>query len=246
MKISVIIPFYKELNLIERAVKSVFDQIIPNEYIIEAIIGNDSPYSEAEIRSQLSETSNEITFIAKNNGPNGAGSARNAAIEISTGDYLAFLDADDYWLQGKISSQISEIKKGANFISTKYAFKNTNTIISPPSKVKSTYDLLCNTTIGTSTILITRDLLGDSRFRNLKTTQDTDLWARLAGKSNFKYSRCDILGTIYSPSERTSNKLKQLTNYRKILNDFEITLFQKIIILTRYSLRGVINHYIRK
>lgn len=245
-KISVIIPFYKEIYLIDRAIKSVVLQNLPKYFEIEVIIGNDSKYSESQIRSFLSKDSNSISKIAKNNNENGAGFARNAAIELSEGDYLAFLDADDYWTEGKLEEQLKKMEAGANFVTTQYTFENTTTIITPPKKVSSTFELLCNTTTGTSTIIITKKLLGNSRFKNIKTTQDTELWARLAGKSDFKYTTCDFIGTIYSPSDRTSNKFTQLIKFAAVLKNFNLNLSQKSIILFRYSARGILNHYIKK
>ena len=81
MKLSVIIPFYNELNLINRAVNSVvinsifFDQV-------EIILINDGSFEESEIRSCFKNNSNKLIKIVSNNYAKGPGGARNTGLDI--------------------------------------------------------------------------------------------------------------------------------------------------------------------
>ena len=91
MKLSVIIPFYNELNLINRAVNSVvinsifFDQL-------EIILINDGSFEESEIRSCFKNNLNKLIKIVSNNYAKGPGGARNTGLDISKGDIIAFLE----------------------------------------------------------------------------------------------------------------------------------------------------------
>lgn len=246
LSISVVIPFYKELDLIERAIRSVTTQKLPAHVSVEVIIGNDSPYSEDEIRAVLSESSNRITTIAKNRREKGAGNARNAALDVARGELLAFLDADDYWLPQKLEQQIHLIYAGANFVSGGFQFEGNQKVVRPPQRLRSTAELFKNLRINASTVLVRRDFLGDDRFKNLRFSQDTELWARLAGKPGFSFASTPEIVAIYPPSSRTANKYQQLLAFMAVVEEFPLNTLERAEIYLRYSVRGVLNYYLRR
>lgn len=91
--ISVIIPVYNVQDTLERAVESVQNQTYQN---IEVILVNDgSTDSSGQICDELAATDERIRVIHKPNG--GLSSARNAGIEAAKGEFLSFLDSDDYF-----------------------------------------------------------------------------------------------------------------------------------------------------
>lgn len=91
MKVSIIIPVYNASLLIERCLNSVFMQ--KGGYNLEIIcIDDGSVDNSVEIIRNLN---NRIIIIQQSN--QGPATARNKGIEVATGDYLTFLDADDYW-----------------------------------------------------------------------------------------------------------------------------------------------------
>lgn len=90
--ISVIIPIYKAEKYIEKCVNGVQKQTYRN---LEIILVNDgSPDHSGKICDELASRDNRIKVIHKENG--GAASARNAGLDIMTGAYVTFVDADDY------------------------------------------------------------------------------------------------------------------------------------------------------
>jgi len=122
MLIAVIIPFHTEIDLVGLAVASVISQELPSdEYGLEILIGNDGDFSDDQILAALPEESLSLVKIAKNEGIQGPGGARNAALKMMSSNLVTFLDADDYWLQGKLMAQIHEISRGYSFIATAYA-----------------------------------------------------------------------------------------------------------------------------
>ena len=244
--ISVIIPFYKELHLIERAISSVTGQNIPANVHVEVIIGNDGELAEDEIRAALSARSNRITTVVKNFRTKGAGNARNAAMDVGRGELIAFLDADDYWMPDKLVHQLRLFQHGANVVSGAYRFEGQEKVIYPPRHIASTKELLKNLGVGASTVMARRDFLDDDRFRNFRFSQDTDFLARLAGKPGFSFASTHEVVTVYAPSERTRNKLQQLLAFRKVVRGFHLSPMERAEIYLRYTMRGVVNHYIRR
>ena len=107
MTISVVIPVYNGEKYIEQAIKSVVHQPYKNIEII--CVDDGSTDKSVEIVSEIVKTINNIKLIKKNNG--GVGSARNAGLDAATGDYVAFLDQDDVWLNTLTPELVASIEK---------------------------------------------------------------------------------------------------------------------------------------
>lgn len=247
MLISVIIPFYKELDLIGRAVDSIFTQAVSGDCVeFEVLIGNDGELSEDEIISAIPESWRQHIKVMRNNGPKGPGGARNCAIDAAKGECLAFLDADDFWLQGKISSQLALYRNGYNFIATAYRFSDVDVAVLPP-RVRDgiPLDVFKRLGIGTSTVFIARELLGDARFRDLRFAQDIDLWYRLSMVAGYRFIGVNNCTVVYSRSGSTKNKLIQARYLLMVLSLNNVGFFNKLNIMFRYSIRGVLNHILR-
>ena len=246
MLISVIIPFYKELSLIGRAVRSVFAQQLPDRHIaFELIIGNDGPIGNDEILDAIDECHRASVKIVKNNGPHGPGGARNAALEQATGDLIAFLDADDYWMPEKITLQLERIDRGETFVATGYRFEDADVAIKPPSQIARRTDIFLRLGIGTSTVLLTRALCQNALFRPLRFAQDIDYWYLLSASPLFRFGSVRSPCVVYSRSGSTRNKLIQLRAFIRVLSLNRIPLRARLPIVLGYSMRGVINHYLR-
>jgi len=90
--ISIIVPVYNVENYIRRCIDSLINQVYPN---IEIILVNDgSSDNSGTICKEYAHIHGNIKFINKENG--GLSSARNAGLEIATGDYIGFTDSDDW------------------------------------------------------------------------------------------------------------------------------------------------------
>ena len=244
MKLSVIIPFNNELNLINRTVNSVlinstlFDQV-------EIILINDGLFKESEIRSCFDNNLNELVKIILNTYKKGPGGARNTGLDISKGDIIAFLDADDFWLAGKLEAQMREIKKGATFVATSYRFDKSKTIINPPSSIDTPTDVFLRRGICTSTVILTKELLAGHKFKEIRFGQDIDFWFVLAKSKKFNYRALSEVFVEYNTSGSTKNKWVQLYYVNKILALNNINILIRIRVNISYILTGLYNHYIR-
>src|SRR5579859_7632126 len=99
-RVSVVIPVFNNAPTIERAVASVLAQCFDGE--VEVIVVNDgSTDGSTDI---LRGFGDRIHVIEQAN--RGAAAARNAGVAVATGEYVAFLDADDEWLPQKLAKTV--------------------------------------------------------------------------------------------------------------------------------------------
>jgi glycosyltransferase involved in cell wall biosynthesis len=91
-KVSVIVPVYKVENYIRKCVDSIRNQTLTDIEII--LVDDGSPDQCGKICNEYREKDPRIKVIHKKNG--GISDARNAGLEIVTGDYIGFVDSDDY------------------------------------------------------------------------------------------------------------------------------------------------------
>lgn len=122
MLLSVIIPTYNRAHCIGRALASVALQEISD---IEIIIGDDASTDETLERILSINPDAQIIRLKVNRG---AAAARNAAMKIAKGEFLAFLDSDDEWLPGKIKKQLDYLTAHPDYgvCATGYVLESIN------------------------------------------------------------------------------------------------------------------------
>ena len=245
MNLDVIIPFYRELDFIDRGVSSVLINFSVFDHV-RILLCNDGHCSEAEIRAQVSEQGNKIMRVLPNCYPKGPGGARNTGLDASTAEFVAFLDADDFWLPSKIDQQMNAIRQGATFVTTSYRLDSEGVLIMPPARINRPLDVFLRRGIGTSTVLLTRTLLAKNRFKDLRFAQDIDFWYALARSSAFRYARVTSQLVEYSTSGSTKNKLVQLQYLQHVLNVNHIDYWTQAKVLSSYIVAGIYNHYIKR
>lgn len=106
-KISIVIPLYNSEKYIEKCIRSIISQKYKN---IEIIIVNDgSTDNSYKIAKKLESADNRIKLINKKN--KGVSSARNIGIKKASGDYIIFVDSDDYLNFDAIEQIYNELEK---------------------------------------------------------------------------------------------------------------------------------------
>lgn len=91
-KISIIVPVYQVEKYLKKCVYSIQNQTYPNIEII--LVDDGSTDGCSEICDELAKLDTRIVVIHKKNG--GLSDARNVGLEIATGDYIGFVDSDDF------------------------------------------------------------------------------------------------------------------------------------------------------
>ena len=111
MKISVILPVFNGEKFIKKAIESVLNQSLPD---FELIIVNDgSTDNTLDIIESFDDE--RITVISQSN--QGPGASRNRALEIVSGEYLMFLDSDDWFCDDALKIAYDEAKTNDTDIS---------------------------------------------------------------------------------------------------------------------------------
>ncbi|MGJ0865177.1 glycosyltransferase family 2 protein, partial [Enterococcus raffinosus] len=107
MKLSIVVPVYNVETTIERAVQSLFENKYKNIEVL--LIDDGSTDNSGVICKGLSKKSDKIYCYHKENG--GLSSARNFGLKKATGNLIAFLDSDDYYLPGCIDKVMKDFQK---------------------------------------------------------------------------------------------------------------------------------------
>ena len=122
MKISVVIPVYNTEKYIKQCIESVLNQPWKD---IEVICVNDGSTDRSEeIIFSLMQEHDRIVYKKQEN--LGVGAARNAGIDLATGDYLAFLDSDDVWVSNAIDEPFIKKLEEKRYDLVSFAFYHGN------------------------------------------------------------------------------------------------------------------------
>lgn len=115
MKVSVIIPIYNAAATLERCIYSALLQAETGEVIC---IDDGSTDHSLEICARLQQQNERIKILKNKSGKKGAGAARNVGIKSSKYDYVAFLDADDYYLEDRFKEDVMLFENQASLQAT--------------------------------------------------------------------------------------------------------------------------------
>lgn len=180
-RVSVITPVYNVEKYIGKTLESVFAQTYKD---IEIVLVDDcSKDNSAQIIAGYKEKHLEIIYYLQPKNM-GAGAARNKALELASGQYVAFLDSDDLWLPEKTERQLNlmkEKKSPFSYAAIEMMDEEGKTIKSKRN-LKETCDykyLLHNTIIATSSVIVDRTVLGDFRMPLRRGGQDYATWLSL-------------------------------------------------------------------
>lgn len=119
MKLSIIVPIYNVGPYIERCVESILSNLKYNiDISVEIILVNDGSKDNSRSLIEKYQTENCVRIHDKKNG--GLSSARNSGLDIATGDYILFIDGDDYIDDKLIMSCLPYMKKNIDIIMFDY------------------------------------------------------------------------------------------------------------------------------
>ncbi|MBO5348802.1 MAG: glycosyltransferase family 2 protein [Clostridia bacterium] len=139
-RFSIIMAAYNIEDYIERSIKSVVNQTLRN---IELIVVNDcSTDSTEEKILKLCEKYDNITYI-KHNQNKKAGGARNTALNVANGEYIVFLDGDDYLADNDVLEKLDKIigneKIDVTYLGFKIEGDREELVIPTPETCTKTY-----------------------------------------------------------------------------------------------------------
>ena len=236
--VSVIIPVYKVEKYIAATLESVLAQTYKNFELL--IVDDGSPDQSIEICQQF--TDNRIKIIRQEN--RGVAAARNTGIRHSSGEYLAFLDADDLWLKEKLAKHVEHLDKsptvGVSFCRSAFIDEAGKPLgIYQITKLQeiTPLDILCRTPIGNGSVpVIRRETLSDIAFvdnlygtvekfyfdddRLLHPSEDVECWLRTMMKTQWQIEGIPEALTLYRVNSQgfSAQLLKKLNSWEKMLS----------------------------
>lgn len=211
-KVSAIITTHNRSELLKRAIEGVLNQTHDD---VECIVVDDASTDDTE---QVCQSYESIKYVRiPNEESRGGNYARNIGIKNSTGEFIAFLDDDDYWLPTKIEKQLALIQEkncGLVFCPIRKEIVNPDNSITMQDGKPGIADggdvskeILFNIITTTSCIMVRKSLLLEVGCfdENLTHWQEYDLQIRLAQKTPFYFVNECL--TVYRVDTRDTGRL---------------------------------------
>ena len=244
-KVSIIVPMYNAEKFIGKTIESVLAQTYQNwEMLIMNDVSTDnslaivSLYAKKDERIKIVNTEKNVGVVK----------GRNFLIDLASGKYIAFLDADDYWHNEKLEKQIKFMKeKNASISCTEYTRvkENEEKINDVIIKEEISYnDMLKNNYLGCLTVIYDAKKIGKRYFKELEKNEDYVLWLEIVKdvdiicglKENLAYYR--VLD-----NSRSSNKVKTAKVRWEIYRKIEkLSLLKSIYYFLHYAIRAVLKN----
>ncbi|MFH7765915.1 glycosyltransferase family 2 protein [Acinetobacter sp. BSP-28] len=245
--ISVITPAYNAEKFITRTYNSLKNQKIKNfEWIIINDHSNDG--TEELIKKFIIEA--HLKIILVNNFENvGVAESRNKGLDLASGKYICFLDADDFWLEEKLLLQfqyMNEHKCSISYMDYRHVDDKGKFIknIIPPIECNRN-SLLKSNCIGTLTCMVSKELIKNSRFIK-HGHEDYIFWLELLSsteKAIKVITKKPLCNYTISTESLSGNKIKsaqwQWKVYRNIL---KISLLKSCYYFSHYAIKAFIKH----
>ena len=210
--VSIVVPVYNAGAYIEETIAMVRRQTYGRWELL--LVDDCSVDDGREKIEKWCKKDERLRLIAKEKNE-GAAMARNTGIGCAAGRYVAFLDADDIWMEDKLEKELRFMEeKGAAFVFTAYEFgdeqaKGTGKVVHVPETL-SYREALSRTIIFTTTVLfdlekIDRELI---RMPNVPS-EDTATWWKVLRSGYTAYGLDEVLAIYRRPAQSlSSNKCK--------------------------------------
>lgn len=222
--VSVIIPTYRRSEKLIRAIESVLRQTYTN---LELLVVNDNipgdEYSDELVRKTKKYISDQrFHLIFQKKHINGA-AARNEGIRQAKGEYIAFLDDDDWWHHRKLEIQVnilSKLDSDWGGVSCKIKRCNNNKVIAKLPRYRSGYVykdiLMLQSDFATGTLLLRHQFLDNAGYYDESLKRHQDLQLLVSFTSKYKLLQIDKF-LHYCDVSDASNRLdgEQLIETKK-------------------------------
>jgi len=198
--VSIIIPTYNHANFLGKALESVILQTYSNWEVI--VIDNQSNDGTDQLIDKFRDPRIQ-NFKISNGGI--IAKSRNLGINVAKGEWIAFLDSDDWWTKDKLEVCLNNIDERVDFIYHKLeivydkfkSFLKRKKVVGRQLNKPILNDLLISeihkgSAIGNSSVMVRRSMLikigGISENKNLVASEDFNTWLRIAQITDkFKY-----------------------------------------------------------
>jgi glycosyltransferase involved in cell wall biosynthesis len=228
-RVSVVIPTYNAAAMVKEAIESVLAQTYAD---FEVVVMDDGSTDDTE--SVVRQFGDRIRYFKQEN--RGVSAARNAGINKSLGDYVAFLDSDDLWLPDKLTEQIPllEADPKLGLVYCDWAVMSGEAVLQSsyledlPAASGYVFDeLIQSGFILTSGVVLRRACLDDvgAFDKSLAIAQDYDLWLRISYRWKVQlvdqrlFTKRSCNGSLSSNLKKTA--LERIALFQKTLKELQ-------------------------
>ena len=244
--ISVVIPAYNCADVIGSAIDSALAQNVT----LEILVLDDGSSDELEAVMAGYE-GNEAVRFAKNEKNLGAAATRNRGVSLARGKYVAFLDADDYWTEDKLSRQLARMEQtGCVLCCTARELMTpegelTGKVI--PVKEQISYrELLKHNSINCSSVLILTEVAREFPMHHDDSHEDYIMWLEVLRKYGFACGINEpLLKYRLSNSGKSGNKLHSAKMTYKVYRYMGFGVLKSMACFCSYAFHGVKKYFFR-
>ena len=244
--VSVVIPAFNCANLIDKAIDSALCQ----EIELEVIVINDCSTDNLDDVMKKYENLDNVVYL-KNEKNLGAAKSRNKGVSVAKGEYVAFLDGDDMWREGKLKKQLDTLHNSGTVLCT-----TAREIISPdgkltgkiiPTKTEITYkQLIRHNCISCSSVLIKKEVALKFPMHHEDSHEDYIMWLEIL-KSYGRACGVNEPLLLYrqTKSGKSGSKLHSAKMTFKVYRYMGFGIFKSLFCFCCYALNGVYKHWLR-
>ena len=249
VEVDIILPNYNSAEYLEETINSIINQTFKN-WSLTIVDANSNEETKQILKKYIDHKKIKIIFLKKNKK---AGFCRNFAIRNSKSDYIAFIDSDDIWTKEKLSKQLDFMIKNkyhftyTNYLPFKSDIKKENLKEIKPKKIFNFEMFTKNTSIATSSMVIKRSLIGNTKFTNTKICEDYFFKCEILKKTRYAYCLAENLMS-YRIRKNSLQSLKMRNiywiwyinkNYNKmnLFNNFISIFFISINSIKKYGFK---------
>lgn len=241
--VSVVMPAFNCEKFIAKAIESVLMQEVP----LELIIINDCAKDGTESVIQQYLPNNRIRYV-KNDRNLGVAQTRNRGVQVAQGEYIAFLDSDDWWESGKLEKQLNLIRaKGRVLCSTGRELADaegrlTGRII--PVQETISYDMMLKQNwINCSSVLIRKDVAVEFPMEHEDSHEDYITWLKILHKYQYACAVNEpLLKYRLSSQGKSGSKLKSARMTFKVYRYMGFSWGKSLACFCCYAWNGVIKY----
>lgn len=242
--VSVVIPAYNCAKLITKALDSALIQDVP----MEILVINDCSTDDLDRVMQTYLVDPRVRYY-KNETNLGVAATRNKGVALAQGEYIAFLDADDYWTGDKLKRQLKLIReKNAVICSTARELMNLDGSLTGfviPAKEEFTFrDMQTQNHINCSSVLIRTDVAREFPMHHDDGHEDYLMWLEVLEK----YGRgCAIneplLKYRISSKGKSGNKLNSAKMTYRTYRYMGYGFFRSLLYFIGYAFHGTKKYF---
>ena len=237
--VSIIVPVHNAAGSLHRALRSVLSQTLTDYELI--LVDDCSADESIRILRKYCELDERVRLYstATNSGP---GVARNVGLRSAKGRYIAFLDADDFWIRNKLEQQVRCFEDDEVILShTRVILLNTRgdiVGILGGRKEMHLFDMYVGNHVTMSSAMVRADLIGADEMPEMRNREDYAYWISLLRRNSgyIAYVPEFLVGYVKMPGSVSSSILRNVVDtYRMYVSEVGMSPVQAAMLVMVFS-----------